>query len=126
MNILNELEISHVNEWGDYPGDLPERIWVHPEYDYLGWYEQLGGHSFGLYWGELEYHSDSHGGEDLVDDIKIASEECDALLLAECNFTEADDGGVYACYEEDNQTYTRIKLETHGSEMETLDFHPVI
>ena len=79
MTILDKLEISHVNEWGNYPGDLPERIWIHPEYDYLGYYAQLGGHGFGLYWGELNYISATYGGEDLVVDIKLEAVELEAM-----------------------------------------------
>ena len=70
MTIFNELEYLRTDENGDFNGDLPERVYVHPEFYYLGHYRQLGGHVFGSYWGELEYHSESYGGEDLVDDIK--------------------------------------------------------
>ena len=77
MSILDELEHIRTDETGDYDGDLPVRIYVHPGYDYLGWYEQLGGMFTGFggsYWDDLRYISDSFGGEDLEDDIKLEAE----------------------------------------------------
>jgi len=74
MSILDELEYSHTFEAGDFDGDLPVRIYVHPKYWHLGYYEQLGGMftaSGGCYWDDLRYVSDTYGGEDLIDDLKL-------------------------------------------------------
>ena len=120
---MNKCEMKYLrtDEHGDFPGDVPVRIFdvYDDRFGDLGHYEQIGGHTFGSYWGELEYFSDSHGEETMEEDIKIASKECDERLLAEYgDWQEGHDEGHFVCFDNDDGTYTGIML---GS-LSTVEF----
>jgi hypothetical protein len=65
---MDNLIISHTER---FDVDIPVRIWINPEYEHLGYYEQIGGHTFGEYWDEkLTYISTSYDKNTLQEDIE--------------------------------------------------------
>ena len=139
---MNKCEMKYLrtDEHGDFPGDVPVKIFdvYDDRFGDLGHYEQIGGHTFGSYWGELEYFSDSHGGETMEEDIKIASKECDEHLLAEYGDWQeghgqegvaTDDcpygGGNFVCFDNDDGTYTGIMLGSLSTVEFTSDIEDV-
>lgn len=69
---MENLIVSHTER---FVADIPVRIWINPEYEHLGYYEQIGGQGFGDYWGELTYCSTSYNKDTLEEDLKKEEEE---------------------------------------------------
>ena len=73
---MKDLIISHTER---FDPDIPVRIWINPQYEHLGYYEQIGGHTMNDYWDEkLSYFSTSYGKDTLAEDIYEAEvdKEC--------------------------------------------------
>ena len=69
---MNPLTLLHTEK---LDVDLPVRVWIDEEYEHLGYYEQIGGHLHGDYWGDLTYFSTSYDKDNLEEDIKEELEE---------------------------------------------------